>query len=287
MSVDVPLSAPIARTLARVNGPQSHRIRLDSWANRLYCAVPLGITTANNTVLVYDFVSAQRVQSPLDESSRMGWTPLDTGAAGAVAEWFKLELNGERRLFSLGTDGYVNLHEEREDGDEIADVARATGLTVTGISTRALTRGYYGETGLSFQRPISSTVTLNTWNPTYGVTLVCEGVAKELTLASSQTRDRTKYFRPFNAALYDGTNVGDNHATPYRQDYSVPIGAAGVYLASGVDAGLFQTVTESHNLNARAGRYLQLEVTNTTGRIQLCGVKLEAVPAKERRGIRT
>lgn len=360
ISVDVPLSAPIARTLARINAPLAGTVRLTSWQNKLYCAVPLDnpgirlaalpwengaetsyattqagspyewagsgaghslangtetltapgrfvaqanyvstanaaglgvlyplLTQVNTAVLVYDFVSAQRVNSPLDESARLGWTPLDTGAALTVKEWVKLTLNGEERLFFFSNDGWFNLYEEREDGDEVADATTDTGLTVTGIATRALTRGYYGNVARSFMRPIASTVAVRTWHPTYSVTAVFEGVNKELALATEETRDRTKYFRPFNAAAWDETNVNDDHATPYREDYSVAIPAAGFNFGDGVDLDLVQSVTESHNINARQGRYLQLEITNTTGRLQLCGTKLEAIPNHFRRGTHT
>jgi hypothetical protein len=45
LSVDVPLSAPIARTLNRINGPLASKVRLTSWQNKLYCAVPLDDAT--------------------------------------------------------------------------------------------------------------------------------------------------------------------------------------------------------------------------------------------------
>ena len=360
MSMDVPLSAPIAATLARLNNPLATTVRMATWQNKLYCAVPLDnpgirlaaleqhsaagsayfdtvagsdyewagspagavlyngteiltapgrftaqgsyvralislgtgtvyplLTQVNNAVLVYDFVSAQRVNSPLDESARLGWTPLDTGDAFCVQEWFKLALNGEERLFFIGSDGWVNLGEEREDGDEIADASTDTGLAVTGIAARALTRAYYGKTQRAFMRPIASTISLRTWNPTYSVTAKFEGVAKELALATDETRDRTKYFRPFNAAAWDESNVNDDHVTPYREDYSVLLPDDGMYFGSGVDLDLVQSVTESHNINSRQGRYLQLEITNTTGRLQLCGTQLEAIPNHFRRGQHT
>jgi hypothetical protein len=242
----------------------------------------------NTAVLVYDFVTAQRVNSPLDESARLGWTPLDSGSAITPVEWFKLTLNGEERLFYVGADAFVNLYEEREAGDEIVDASRDNGIGTEEIAFRARTRGYFGETMRAFQRPVASTVSVNTWNPTYSVTASFEGVNKTLALATDETRDRTRYFRPFNAAAYDATNANDDFATPYREDYSVVMDTDGVtFDDNGINLGTLQSVVESHNINCRQGRYVQLEITNTTGRLQLAGVNLEAVPNRFRRGQHT
>jgi hypothetical protein len=363
--VDVPLSAPIERTISRINGNLSSLVRMTSWENKLYCAVALddgtvaqnydvpvnttfddngrvdvavtpGVeyewtpgtatvlfyngdagflteagsftaigdtitlggeaTTAavstlralvdlinvNNAVLVYDFVNAQRVKAPLDESARLGWTPLDQGPAHCVVDWFKLNLDGKERLFFAAADGFVNLCEEADNGDQVADGTAEQGLSYAEISDRKLSRAFFSAVD-GMQMPNAGSVVLQTLNPKYSVALIFSGVGKSTTLCADVERDRTRVTRPWNAPRHDVTNVNGDHGDPYREDYHV---TAPFYCGDGVDLGLYQELIQNFRIAGRSGRWFQLEVTNTQGRCRLVGISVGAMvaPHGQRKG---
>lgn len=240
------------------------------------------LTSTNNAVLVYDFVNAQRVKAPLDESARLGWTPQDDGPAHTVLDWFKLTLDGKERLFFAGADGYVNLCEESEAGDQIAAPLKDTGLGYAEIEDRKVTRAYFSILD-GFLMPNAGSIVLQTLNAKFSAALLFSGVNKQTTLVTDQERDRTHYHRPWNATAYDVTNVNDDHGEPYRDDYTVTLP---VYLGSGVDLGLYQEFIQNFRIAGRSGRWFQIEVTNTQGRCILAGVAVgaHAAPGGQRKG---
>ena len=90
----------------------------------------------------------------------------------------------------------------------------------------------------------------------------------------------------------------DDHATPYREDYSINLdvelgsimtesgealltesddpvdilheaAVGGFVMGTGANFNLFQETMEPFALTPRMGRYTQLEVTNTTGQIKI------------------
>lgn len=240
------------------------------------------LTNINNAVLVYDFVNAQRVSSPLDESRRLGWTPLDESPALSVVEWFTLTLDGVERLFCLCADGWVNMMEESELGDEVESAAAEQNVGTVEIETRQLSRGFFSSLD-GFLMPNAGSVVLQTLNPKYSVALVFSGVNKTTDVCTDVERDRTHYTQPWNAPAYDVMNVNDDHGAKYREDYRV---TTPVYLGSGVDLGLHQELIQNFRIAGRSGRWFQVEVTNTQGRCALAGVSVGAfaAPGGQRKG---
>jgi hypothetical protein len=130
-------------------------------------------------------------------------------------------------------------------------------------------------------------VLLQTLQPTYGVNLVMSGAFKSRTLTSDETRDPTRYLRPFDADPWDSTNADDDFATEDREDYTVTIPDDGLQLGSGVTLGMFQEALQTFHLSGESALTFQIEITNTTGRVRLQAIRLDSVQGRNRRGILT
>jgi len=237
LSVNVPLTAPIQQTLDALDWTQAAGIRMSAWDNKLYVAAVHRVQ--GPIILVYDFKASVRMGNNVWESGVMtqGWTPMDTGSALNVLEFFRLTLNGRERHFFLDRTGYVNLLEESDGGDQVAPTSadlvalRQTGAWVDGtvpgpqglawkeIDSYALTRSYGNS--LDQTRPVEAVFSLMTFNPCYSVNLVFAGAANKVAVTANVTRSNLTYDRPFDAQPWDPTNVDDDWATPYRQDYRV------------------------------------------------------------------
>lgn len=287
---DVPLSEPIQSIIDRVDPRHQDKIRLTYWDNKLYCALPLGDGSGgNNTIAVFDFLTS-------------AWAGIDTGTAIRPKEFFKATYSGAERLFILGEDGFISLYEEASVGDHIADSERANKIGLEGIAFKLTTRGYHND-DLNNRFFRTARLNLATNNPQYSVKLKMDGVGEEQDLVTDRTKNRLTYYRPFDAADWDESNVADDHATPYREDYSVrasdPDGSfvmedgstltteAGETLAfdigdadpgwlpgSGVHGWKMQEIMEPYTLSARSGRYGQLEVSNNQGAIAVRGATM-------------
>lgn len=225
----------------------------------------------NNTVLVYDFVQQK-------------WAGRDTGSAMCVLEYALFPYQGVDRLFFLDAAGYVNLVEESDNGCDQVAGSDANGLGWEAIDFVWRTRRY--EQVLDgLRRPNAAGLSLATWNPELDVQLIFEGVNKGTTALSGKTRDRTKYFRPWDAAPYDAGNAGDDHAAPYREDYSVDISAPGVLLgANGMGLDVFQEWLQRVPLRGREGRRFAIEIRNRRGKVRVHGVEVESADGRARKG---
>ena len=75
--VDVPLSAPIARTLSRINGPLASLVRMAVWDNKLYCAVPLD----DGTCLTRPPEAPELTQAGTADGQTLYWTAPATATS--------------------------------------------------------------------------------------------------------------------------------------------------------------------------------------------------------------
>ena len=292
--VDLPLSEPIQPLIDRIDARNESKIRLAYWDNKLWCACPIdgGNNGENNALLVYDFLN-------------QAWVSHDDGTAIKPKEFFVAEYNNAQRLFYIGTDGFINLVEEQYEGDDVADLSKLDGVTTEQISSYLLTRGY-GQPSVDHKNYRTATVNIKTWNPQYTIKARPDGVEEGQTLCTDRTKSRLNYYRPFDAEPFSPTNVNLDHATPYREDYSVslvnensysllaensdtltteagdtlyledfdPAIADRLNLGSGVQLDRMQETMEPFALTPRMGRYTQLEITNTQGRIELTQANL-------------
>lgn len=247
----------------------------------------------NNAVLIYDHLN-------------QAWSGVDRLPAGtSVRDWVVMKYQGKKRLFFLSDDGYVNLYDDRFYGTVGDMLAYPDGsIDYVDITTKAKTRGFScGFTGRKRFKVVR--VNLKTFNPAFNVKTYTDG-ASEVATSNSVTVDRTVYDRPWNATPWtasspgmayegldtmgfeDGNPMGgearmwngsDDHATKYRQDYSVVLGQ-GESLAlgdNGVDLDLHQEWSDEYRLN-REGRYLQVEIEGTQGRMEIIDIGVAANP---------
>ena len=274
LGVNVPLSTPVEKSIQQIDWPNAAATRMAHWDNKLYMAAPM--TDGTPTIFVFDFFASVRLGNSVWETGVMvqGWTPLDTGSALTVFEFYKLTLNGEERLFYLDTAGYVNLVEESDCGDQIANATSDDGLAWKQIESYALSRAY--DPSLSGQqRPVEECLSLMTFDPCYTARIIFAGVGLSTTLMSNKTRDNTRYAKPFDAAPWDRSNVNDDWAKPYREDYAVslksanlvPAGsyydAAGMFVMPALATGQTYTFTPGTNEGMfYNGTELPLEIIN-------------------------
>jgi hypothetical protein len=143
------------------------------------------------------------------------------------------------------------------------------------IATTLETRGYLG--GMPGLKKFNDAqVEIATWNPTYGITRLLDGVAKSRVYDSAVTRDRAL---SMSGAAWDTTNAGLDHFSPDREDYSIVLddGQIGVYFdPAGVYLEAEQAFSRRIGFSQEEGRYCRLKFTNTTGRLTVRAAHVEA-----------
>ena len=152
------------------------------------------------------------------------------------------------------------------------DLITGTQITTQSVSTSVTTRAYAMQDmdGKRFQQV---GLRLVTWDPTFSITGLTDGVNETSTVATGQTRDNTVY--SIDQAAWVSSNANDDHGDPWREDYSVALGA-GFNLGSGVEPELEQQSLVRLKMQQR-GNSCQLTLANTTGRCTLKGVEMEAI----------
>ena len=152
------------------------------------------------------------------------------------------------------------------------DLITGTQITTQSVSTSVTTRAYAMQDmdGKRFQQV---GLRLVTWDPTFSITGLTDGVNETSTVATGQTRSNTVY--SIDQAAWVSSNANDDHGDPWREDYSVTLGA-GFNLGSGVEPELEQQSLVRLKMQQR-GNSCQLTLANTTGRCTLKGVEMEAI----------
>ena len=108
------------------------------------------------------------------------------------------------------------------------------------------------------------------------MTAYFDGVKESKVLTSGKTASRTRYTRPYARADWDASNASNDFQAPFREDYALVPPTGGMVTGSaGLMADQHQT-TEGGWRIQKSGRYVQMEVTSTQGRVELHGVSVEA-----------
>jgi hypothetical protein len=102
--VGVPLSEPINPIISQINRNYAQNAVAAYYNNRYYIAVPLGNSTKNNTILVYNLLN-------------QGWESIDTINATAwdVQDMIVGDIGGLSNLYVVGSSGSVHIIDARED----------------------------------------------------------------------------------------------------------------------------------------------------------------------------
>lgn len=285
-AIDVPLSEPIQPLIDRINWNYASGAAAAYHNNRLYMAVPLDNADYNSAILVYDYLSK-------------AWAGYDDGPAVKVKQFVETVHQGKRRLFFLSTDGFINLYDDEltECGfvDETPDPDDPLNglLLVNQISDEITTRGYTAG-DISSKKWKSAEVQLATNDSKFTIKAKFDGPEEdglELTPTGGQTLSRSSYDRPFDRPDYAESMSGDDFMTKYRQDYSVnpdteialplPTIANGVttYNDTGFDPDIHQLSQNRYRYRGE-GRFVQLNITNTNGRVELVGAKVGGLPGQ-------
>lgn len=255
---EFPVSQPIEPLMRRINWNYAHLAQAVVMGDCYRLAVPIDGATRNNAVLVYDTV-------------RGYWQGYDTYPDDFAPDLFtKGKHDGRRRAIAIDQARAVVC--VLDIG--ATDAARRAEATLTDpypyiidefqITSQLTTRGYILlDDGPKRLR--HGTVTLETWNPSFTIETVTEGVNEFATIMADRTRDRTKWHL-HGKADYDTTNAAHNHAAPKRRDYSVPIPSGGIELDTGIRLQQMQESIEQFPIRQH-GRWLALRITNTQGRI--------------------
>lgn len=236
----------------------------------------------NNAVLVYDYRVERTSADAQERYYRSGqWASLDQGPGLCVKEWFKAIYNGVERLFFVAEDGWVNLMEECEAGDQIESTTAAGGLGYEEISTRYRTRGYRFGVDLGKKHKRVEMVT-SWWNGRVSVTKRSGAQGTEEAVFTALTFSRTKYLKPAGRADYVAGNASGDFDTAGRGDYSVDLS---VNQAMPLPAEVRQEVTLRSSTRTLQGRYVQFEMTSDRGRVGLKSCTPTAQDGNRRGGV--
>lgn len=123
-NTEKPLSDDINDIITSINWAYASNAVACFWNNRYYLAVPIGTQTLNQTILVYNFLNQM-------------WESIDTyPGAYDVINFHVISYNGTKRIFTVGTYGYVSLLEENTT-DEWGQGSSTTQYAITGsLKTR-------------------------------------------------------------------------------------------------------------------------------------------------------
>jgi hypothetical protein len=144
------------------------------------------------------------------------------------------------------------------------------GIDYAPIDHEWTSRGYRCQT-LARKRFNQAFFNLRTWNPDFTVGAVPEGVEEEQVLSLTGTRSPVNYTRPFTAPAWTPTNLNDDHATPYREDYSVSLNENTVASGS-IQPGVLYYVESSDVNTACQITYNGVAKTNQTTFTGVAGV---------------
>lgn len=134
--------------------------------------------------------------------------------------------------------------------------------------------GSLSETG-RMRRYLQAAALIGTWSPKYSLTAIVQGQNATNEVLDQETRDRSKYFAPFDAADFDQGNPLDKFDDPRREDYSWPDPGLGLLIGSGVTWDAIQEYVHRVPVSEN-GLWLQLEIENEDGRLELIATAMES-----------
>jgi len=210
-----------------------------------------------------------------------GWAAIPWAATGGTVtqqDWGIRWTSSTSSLPAFAING-VTIQNSGAFDWAYVDLVTGTQITTQSVSTSVTTRGYAMQDpdGKRFQQVAAM---VETWAPSFTLTGITDGVNETTTVASAQTRSNTTY--SISQTAWDSTNANDDHGDPWREDYSVALGA-GFNLGSGVNLQLQQTSLVRLKMVQR-GNSCQLTLANTQGRCILKSVNMDAIPGDRTMG---
>lgn len=242
----------------------------------------LQLNTSTGDLIAVDSASAVNVGTTWGTSTTAlartnlysGWAAIPWSSPGGTVsqqDWGIRWTSTTSTLQPFAINGVTIMNSGAFDWAYV-DLITGTQITTQSVSTSVTTRAYAMQDmdGKRFQQV---GLRLVTWDPTFSITGLTDGVNETSTVATGQTRSNTVY--SIDQAAWVSSNANDDHGDPWREDYSVALGA-GFNLGSGVDPELEQQSLVRLKMQQR-GNSCQLTLANTDGRCTLKGVELEAI----------
>ena len=266
-SVVLPLSDPIQDVIEEIDQVNWRKSCAAYFSNRYILSVPVeGGDGTNQRTLVYNFLN-------------QAWEGYWEGELLIPRYYVRLVVAGTDTLCWGDESGYVH----NFDFNALQDRNR-TGA-IRQIATSVHFRGHTGDknpysqtnatnNNVDHKQWVNVQFEMSSWNPTYSIGAVFDGVNEVYTLATNETKSRTGYYT-YGSGTYTPNNSGDNFLAPYREDYStLPVIRTNT---SGFKAGLVQSFSQKARLR-RHSISMQPVVTTTTGALNIHSVKSIAIP---------
>lgn len=254
-TVPVPLSDPIAKSIARIDWSLAKNACAAYFDNKYILSVPtVDGDGTNDLTLVFNFLNN-------------AWDGEWSGSY-LKPRFFERVFSGQfNRLVFADNSGFIHYF------DPDGKVDRLYSGTESQIQTLLELRGYDCDTKEHKQwRDLH--ISCASWNPLYSVTARHDDYNSDSILASNVTKSRTTY-STYGSAAYDVTNVNNDFNNQNREDYSF---TPGLRLgASGVRSGIVKSFVTKLKLR-RHSIALQPIITTTQGELQVEAVTAYAIP---------
>lgn len=179
-------------------------------------------------------------------------------------------------LYNLGGLGYAYP----------SGIARIITNTTTQITSSVTTRGYMAR-ALDVETPAWVSLDLSTWAPNYTISLLGNGEAEDVAFITARTKDRAKWYKPFDKVDFESANSTGRAMDDFRQDCSLLLaspygsGATGEATsfslpatAGGVNVERHQNIRETMKTILK-DTLIQVKISNTTGRFRLLSALVE------------
>lgn len=245
-----PVSRPIQPLIDRINWTYAGGAVAERWKENAFFAVPIDGSTYNNAILVFNTTTGY-------------WDGIDTwnSSIGFRVDRFHVtDYMGVKRLFAVdrGNARVILMYEG--DSDFIG--------TEYQISDYVHTRRYRAQDP-SIKQHDTCEVAVETRNPSMTFEAFTEGVSESTTLATSMTKDRTKYYL-HGVADFTLTNANGDFSNRGRKDYHVESGDS-ILSNSSWNPTLKQDSLERFPIRAR-GRGCSIKISNAQGRCDVVSV---------------
>lgn len=214
--------------------------------------------TATGNLVITPIVGGARVEMPAYQNAGLNYPAVlpHVVFSGPDQNWYYLDAHGPRAIQPVGPPTYL--------------LTRAYPCRSWASYALIYTTG--GR--LDFKRYTAATLHLAGWAPNYTINTRTNGIGDLTGYETGPMPNPLKYYT-HDTADWDPTNTQDDFNAPNRQDYAYGFTGGGLELRSGVDLDALQEATQRVPVNERA-LYLQIELANTAGRLELVALAMEA-----------
>ena len=258
-AVSDPISFGVDKTFNKINNQYISKAAMGFNDNELWLAVPWESSTVNNKILIYNTITRTwfgRYDLPDDDLK--------------IHSFVNVDYYGERRMFFVDKSARVFLCQEGTHdiaNKKVVDIpfyAKTRSMFYSGIRGKYLTRAY---------------IDYESFSPKLSVNIIPPGHNESVAIMTDETKDRSKYLTA-NTADYDTDNDNDDFDAPYREDYSIDLDPDNT--DPGIDLktdGVALDVMAHHEFKRNIPKintpHAQVEITNTTGTIEINSIGIE------------